>query len=136
VISDEGRAAILQLRFSAESGNITGATPAGTGRGGGGEPGRTGDPGRALGAARPSARGRLVEGPDEENFRSGASRLSSDVAGRAVGVRAWAEGADQFSDGLIQLADGGDSLTAATEKFARGLAEGHREMPTYTVSGR
>ncbi len=67
---------------------------------------------------------------------AGANQLSTGVSELAVGTGQSAEGAGQLADGLAKLSTGSKALTDGTREFADGIADGRKEVPTYTESER
>jgi putative membrane protein len=67
---------------------------------------------------------------------TGTSQLSTGAAQLADGTGQSADGAGQLADGLTRLSTGSKGLADGTRKFADGIAEGRKEVPTYTESER
>ena len=84
---------------------------------------------RLASGARQSATG-------ARELATGTSQLSTGVAQLAVGTGQSADGAGQLADGLTQLSTGTKGLADGTREFADGIAEGRREVPTYTENER
>ena len=67
---------------------------------------------------------------------TGAGQLSTGASQLATGTAQSAQGAGRLADGLGQLATGGKGLAEGTREFADGIAEGRKEVPTYTENER
>ncbi|HZA71811.1 MAG TPA: YhgE/Pip domain-containing protein [Propionibacteriaceae bacterium] len=70
------------------------------------------------------------------DLATGTSQLSTGVSQLAVGTGQSADGTGRLADGLTQLSTGGKGLADGTREFADGIADGRREVPTYTESER
>jgi putative membrane protein len=85
--------------------------------------------------------GQLVTGAGQSatgarDLATGAGQLSIGASQLATGTGQSAQGAGQLADGLTQLSTGGRGLADATREFADGIAEGRKEVPTYTENER
>ena len=67
---------------------------------------------------------------------TGAGQLSTAASQLAMGTGQSAEGAGRLADGLGRLASGGKALVDGTREFADGIAQGRKEVPTYTDNER
>ena len=67
---------------------------------------------------------------------SGISRIATGADQLAFGTGETAEGADDLRSGLDRLADGSEKLAGGSRQLADGLAEGQKEIPTYTRTER
>lgn len=83
------------------------------------------------------ATGRLATGADR--LADGVGKLSDGVgayvagaAGFVGGVRQAAGGAGTLADGVAELAGGARAVDEGAEEFARRLAEGRAELPSYS----
>ena len=83
----------------------------------------------------------LVDGIQQS--ADGASKLSdgvgqyTDGAGKlADGIVAAHDGSVKLSDGMVQLASGSHQLSDGTTKLSDGLAEGAKQIPSYSELGR
>jgi putative membrane protein len=67
---------------------------------------------------------------------TGAGQLSTGASQLATGTGQSAQGAGQLADGLTELSTGSKGLADGTREFADGIAEGRKEVPTYTENER